>query len=649
MRPLIPILAILFGCPFVLAHDGSNEFRALIQKTEQNASLTTPDSQPFHLKLEVADARNEHPEFNAGIEIWWSAPDKWRREIKSSIFSQMAVRDGKSYSESNSSDYLPWWLHNLVAEALDPLPVEELQNLRLALKGSPDNSCIKWDVVFAQDTDRIGISNSICFNSDGTVKHVFSRTAEAEFADYRPFGHKRVARSIEAWTHTQDRKNVDLKGRVTLLEPLRESGSLMTVANDTGLSSRIRFVSVPQSALEEYKLYVPPMQWPVIHNFPDSGMMTINIKIDRNGIVREVGSAISPNVVLSDPAREQLQNWKFKPFLVDGSPVQVNTDFAFKFKTKMEPYGAKGADIPAVPSIQRINKSRELSDLQTGGNKPFHLHASFQYAQDVPGSYDETWLAPTRWHREATLNSLSVIESQDGDHLYRKFIGSSFSPRKIDDFLDELDGHLPKTDGSFQEGDWGQSAVQWNGADMLRVARGQVDSNNNPITGQAYWFDSVGLLHGAYVEPRTSTYADFVEWNGMQVPRNIEVSEKDVAILRIRVEKVESPVAVADSMFVIEGVKPQPVFDPEHYDGPEFVQPQPIFRATPVDPHVGHGTVLVDVDLDRHGHVRIAHVRQGASQALDDAAVQAAMQWEFTPMILHGRIVPGHTTLSFKF
>jgi TonB family protein len=292
---------------------------------------------------------------------------------------------------------------------------------------------------------------------------------------------------------------VDSKGRVTLLEPLRESGSLLSVANDTGLSSRIRFVSVPQPSLEHYKLNDTSMQWPVIHKFPDSGMMTINIKIDRNGIVREVGSAISPNVVLSDPAREQIQNWKFKPFLVDGSPVQVSTDIAFKFKTKMEPYGAKGADVPAVPSLQRINKSRELSDLHTEGNKPFHLRASFQYGQDSPGSYDEIWLAPTRWRREATLDSVSVKESQDGDRLYRQFIGSSFSPRKINNFMDELDGYLSKTDGSFQEGDWGQSAVQWNGADMLRVARGQVDSDNNLTSGQAYWFDPLWLLRGAYV------------------------------------------------------------------------------------------------------------------------------------------------------
>jgi TonB family protein len=59
--------------------------------------------------------------------------------------------------------------------------------------------------------------------------------------------------------------------------------------------------------------------------------------------------------------------------------------------------------------------------------------------------------------------------------------------------------------------------------------------------------------------------------------------------------------------------------------------------------------VILDVQLDEHGHVRTAQVRRSAGKALDDAAVQAAMQWEFTPMRIRGRIVPGFARLEFKF
>jgi TonB family protein len=651
MRPrVLTLVTAIATLAFVIrttAQSQSDPVKALLSKAEEHTSLTAPGSQPFHLKLRISDSRKEHIEFDTAIEIWWAAPDKWRREIKSSIFSQTAVQDGPRYSESNSSDYLPWWLHNIIGESLDPLPMGELQSAGEDLEA--DNNCLKWEKTFAEGTDQIGIHNSICFSSDGNLREVFTRTAGVQFQEYRDFGSKSVARSLESETYTADRKYVNLKTAITFIEPLKETAGFFRVIHDTGLNARLRFVNVPESALDDLKFSTPLPQWPVVHNFPSSGMMTVNLKIDRQGVVREVGSPISRNVVLSDPAKEELKNWKFQPFLVDGAPVQVNVDVSFKFEAKWEPYGANARDYPAATFLQRIDKSRELSDLRTEGGKPFHLRASFQYNQDSPGSYDEIWLAPSQWRRQATLGNVSVTESQDGDHLYRKLTGADFSPRKIDDFLDDLAGQLPRTDGSFQEGDWGQSAVVWDRTDMLRVARGQVDANNVPITGQAYWFDSTGLLRGSFVQPRLSTYANFLPWNAKQVPRNIEVSENGDVVLRVSVQQIDSPAPSANLTLAIEGVKPTSVNDADNYSGPPVVQPAPIHRADPVDPHSGRGTVVVNVSIDPHGHVRSVTIRQSAGKLLDDAALHAAMKWEFTPMMIHGHVVPGSATLTFKF
>jgi TonB family protein len=645
MRVLsLTILTLVLGLP-TPAEGPSDAVRALFSKTEGHSSLTAPGSPPFHLKLKVSAAGKEHPEFDTVIEIWWAAPDKWRREIKSSTFSQTAIQNGQHYAESNSTDYFPWWLYNVIGETLDPLPLAELQSLNLDLQAG--DRCLKWDNTFAQGTDQIGISNAVCFNSDGTLKNVFSRTADAQFGEYRNFGPKKVARALESGTHTADYKNVDLRTAITFIEPLQETPELFVVSTDTGLNARLRFVNVSESALRDFKLTTPPPQWPVIHNLPNSGIMTVNLKIDRAGVVREVGSPISRNVVLADPAREQLKNWKFKPFLADGAPVQVNVDVAFKFDAKMEPYGANGEDFPVATFYQRIAKSRELSDPRSEGGKHFQLDAVFQYGQDPPGKYSEIWHSPVQWRRQATLGNLSITESQDGDRLYRKFTGSDFSPKKLDDVLDQMSGLFPRTDGSFIEGDWGVSAVQWGGAAMLRVARGKVDAQNNPTSGQAYWFDASGLLRGAYVQPATSTYSDFSKWSGKEIPRKTEVSENGTVILRIAIEQITSP--VEDFGFVLEVVKPTSVHDAEDYNGPSIVQALPIFRPKPVDPHFGRGTVLVDVMIDRHGHVRAAQIKQSAGKILDDAALQAAMLWEFTPMMIKGRTVPGSSTLRFKF
>jgi TonB family protein len=396
----LSLLAALLGIVFAAAaRDDRQEFKSLVEKSFHVSSLTDSGSPPFHLKLHAGDPHNEHPEFTTDIELWWAAPDKWRRQITSPIFSQTAVQNGQHYSESNSSDYFPWWLHELITDPLNPLPIEELKdelkNAPIELRGSPTRRCAEWQSEFAQGSDRIGIHNSVCFNADATVQEAFTRTSSAHFGAYRTFGSKRVPGFLELSAKSAEGRYVDLVGRLSLLEPLQEDAILFVVKDDTGLAARARFVSVPESALKDYKLHAPPLQWPPVHNFPATGLMTINLKIDRNGNIREIDSAISRNVVLQEPAVEQVKNWKFKPFLVDGSPVQVNVDISIRFEAKTELLGSNGASLPVIPFFERIKKSQELSELHLDGNKPFHLHATVQYADHATGSYDELWQSPS--------------------------------------------------------------------------------------------------------------------------------------------------------------------------------------------------------------------------------------------------------------
>jgi TonB family protein len=180
--------------------------------------------------------------------------------------------------------------------------------------------------------------------------------------------------------------------------------------------------------------------------------------------------------------------------------------------------------------------------------------------------------------------------------------------------------------------------VQLGGMDMVRVARGQVDGENRPITGQAYWFDSAGYLRADFVQPRATVYSKFEAWNRKQVPRRGEVSENGKRRMIVDIDRIEPSGDVSDSLLVLEGVKPEILGSPN--DGPngdqssDLVLPKPLAGSLPNIPPLGHGTVLVDAVLDAHGHVVDAKIKQSAGEALDAAALKAAMQWEFTPMII---------------
>jgi TonB family protein len=59
--------------------------------------------------------------------------------------------------------------------------------------------------------------------------------------------------------------------------------------------------------------------------------------------------------------------------------------------------------------------------------------------------------------------------------------------------------------------------------------------------------------------------------------------------------------------------------------------------------------VIVIVQLDLHGHVTNAFIRESGGDALDKAAMEAARQREFTPMMARGNAIPGIASIRFEF
>jgi TonB family protein len=622
--------------------DETKKFDKMLDEASKKSNLTAPGSAPFHLKLSAKETRQNDPQLQADLEIWWAAPDKWRREIKSPAFSQAAVQNGQGYYENNSGDYMPFWLNELIQAAIDPIPLEALKSeLQSEQVEFNRRGCAEWQTYFAAEGEQIDQHNEVCFNSDGTVGRFFTRPGSAQLESYQKFQGKWTASSISVWPGGPK----DVRGTVYVLEKLKADGDQFAIPKDGGLPSRMRFVLVPQNALDSYKLDSPPMEWPVLHNFPAKGAVTVDLKIDRNGNIREVGSPISHNVIINDAVKAQIAKWKFKPYPNAEAPVQVDTNITLRWDAKMELLGGNGKTT-SVSFFERIAKAKEVSDPRTPGSKPFHMRASFDVGLSAPGKYEEVWVSPEKWWRRVELDKVTVVKTRSGDKLYTQVIGSPFIPKRVDEFLDGLDVPFPDTGGSFIEGDWGHSAVTFDGVDTVRVARGRVNDQNEPIDGQAYWFDAAGLLHGAYWDPRMISYGDWAEWNGKRIPRTIELTILKTRVALTTIEQIESPSPIDDALFVLDDVKPEPA---QRDVSEPLVQPQVIYRENAVAPASLHGKVVVTVRLDQHGHVVDARVKETGGAELDEAAVKAAMNWEFTPMRIRGLAVPGGATLTFKF
>ena len=525
------VLLLVAMCAGTAAAD--ERFDKALEKAARKSNLMEPGSAPFHVKLVAENKRQEHPEYSVEIEMWWSSPEKWRREVRSPGFTQTSVRNGERYYEDDSSDYLPWWLDELIRALLEPVAVEDLKVDDLEFHPP----CGGWQSEYRKDGEGIALGNRMCFNPDDTVSEIFTSTIAAQLGNYQSFGGKRVAGTIVVWPQSPN----EVRGTVAVLEKLKGSEELFAVPKDTGLAARLRFVSVPESAVELDGEKSRALEWPVVHNFPVRGVMAVSVKIDREGNVREVGTIVSSNHVLIPAAAEQIQRWKFKPYVTDGAGTQVNTTLTIPYTVKMELLGAHGETAVAEPFLNRIKKSREMSDPRSGDAKPFHLIANFDAGGGRTGRYEETWRNSKEWDRQAAASDSRVTESCTGGQSVREFGGPEAQRRLLEIVLNEMDGRLPDRKYAVYEADWGQSAVRFDGEEMVRIARGQVDADNQPTSGQAYWFDTTGLLRGAYERPTTAQYSAFEEWNGKRVPRKITLTYSGKSVLVIVVEKIETP------------------------------------------------------------------------------------------------------------
>jgi TonB family protein len=328
---------------------------------------------------------------------------------------------------------------------------------------------------------------------------------------------------------------------------------LFDAPEDTGLAFRVRFVSVPESALAQADSPArPPLTWPSSYTFAINGVIAVRVQIDRAGNVREFPSAISKNQAINASAVAQIKNWKFKPYVADGSPVEVVTTLLVQYQLKYEPLAANGKEFPPISFGEHIKQYRAQSDLRAEGSKPFHLRANFILAGGQAGRYEETWQSPDGWTRRVELGGIVLRETRAGGNTVTKFDGDSRWRTEMLAVISTMQDHLPESRFTFTEADWGNSAVPesnvypTNDADsrepvLIRAARGAVDANNHPTSGQAYWFDSDGRLRATFAAGATVVNSNFAPGNLKQVPRRIELFIGTTPTAVVTVDSIEAP------------------------------------------------------------------------------------------------------------
>ncbi|HTW78847.1 MAG TPA: hypothetical protein VME23_04785 [Terracidiphilus sp.] len=299
-------------------------------------------------------------------------------------------------------------------------------------------------------------------------------------------------------------------------------------------------------SLRKNLLSGPPPQWPAVQDGPLEGLLTTTyVLVDRTGAVRDVGMILSDNPMLNNAAKEFISGLHFKPFLVDGHPVQVVARITMPFKT-VRPAGVETLD----SARNYFEHGREISSPAFSGGKPYVLHATVQvYTQNgvIQGQYTDTWKADNEWKREVKIGQSYFARSRDGEKYYRLMNradpilpqglkSAATANFSIAGFVLDAIEPIPPTD-DFYEADWKIRRDNVDGVNTIRVLRGDEPQNGvcDPANTYAFWFDPAGRLI-RFCERVDVRYSDFINFNGAQFPQHISVLAGEKTLISIQID-----------------------------------------------------------------------------------------------------------------
>jgi hypothetical protein len=252
-----------------------------------------------------------------------------------------------------------------------------------------------------------------------------------------------------------------------------------------------RTVLVDEPSLRRNLLAMQPVSWPPLKDGSLEGNVTTVIVVDREGKVREIRGVVSENSGVNETGRQAVAAMRFKPFVVDGVPVQVMSQFTLPFKT-VRPAGAQTFESART----YFERGRHVGFPAAGTGTPYVLRAEFEARGSSgtmeKGRYEDTWLSETQWRREAWFGESRYVRSRNGEQTYQLAEGPDAVVLRT--ALKVLEP-IPAID-TFVESDWKIKRDTVNGIRTVRVLTGyeSPEGKLDSVQASGYWFDDAGLL-----------------------------------------------------------------------------------------------------------------------------------------------------------
>lgn len=312
-------------------------------------ALAGDELKPWHLKIDYQVLEAPLPKPASGsVEEWYLNSGQWRRVSQGSI----ASLNGSEWSMSKFEHYQSKGefshraLNLRVARpVIDPL--YQAANIKpdyeMEVRANKTAGLVLYCVMvvnperYADKANPDFLFPMMCFDDKNRLRLTSTSDTVVQFDDLQEFQGRAVARDVKVLL----RGNLVAEMKVSLLEPLTTTDVAVVAPPKNAVSEPYTIEPghpMPESVFE-VGAHVPLQP----NGFPYQGMVPVSIVIHKDGSVKtRSGMAWGSGQNLLDAIGSAVNQWKFKPYIVDGQAVDVGYTVLYDLDAK-----------PFVPSYER--------------------------------------------------------------------------------------------------------------------------------------------------------------------------------------------------------------------------------------------------------------------------------------------------------
>ena len=318
------------------AEDGA-ALKARLHRADAESAMDVGDLKPWHLRLAVQkyDIKGQTTTEQGTVEEWWAGPDAWKVTYSAGGHSMTELVNSSGKYVSKAEDWDPVDMRLLREKIVRPMPSateidESSPTLRKEKFGTVPLECVMLEQPIAGRTGApLGLFPTYCFDPGKDSLRI----------SY-DFGSQSIIRNGVG--HFQDRI---VATEVTVQEMGVRTFSakvtaLQTIAADAvDLEKVDDLVSVPKHATQVSSAVIAGLiiekAQPV---YPEdakrqhiSGTVLLQAVIGRDGRVHSLKPIKVPDTQLTIAAIAAVRKWRYKPYLLGGVPVEIQTTITVNF------------------------------------------------------------------------------------------------------------------------------------------------------------------------------------------------------------------------------------------------------------------------------------------------------------------------------